>query len=89
MLKVSDNVRSTHSQDGGILLDIRRGRIYGLNFAGSRILELLRQNYEEAQIPEEISRQFGISLETAAADVREFLDSLEKHKIVERSGTAF
>lgn len=83
-MKISAQVRSTHDQDGAVVLDIRHGRMYGLNFVGSRILELLRQDYQEPQIAEEISRQFGIGLDTATSDVREFLKSLEKHHLIER-----
>jgi len=87
-MKLSGEVRSTHNEDGAVVLDIRHDRIYGLNFVGSRILELLKQNYEEPKIAEEISRQFGVGLDTAAADVREFLGSLEKHRLIERRDTA-
>jgi hypothetical protein len=84
VIRISGNVRNTHNQDGGVVLDIRHGRMYGLNFVGSRILELLKQDYQEPQIAEEISRQFGVGLETATADVREFLESLDKHGLIER-----
>lgn len=86
MLKLSEQVRSTHNQDGGVVLDIRHGRMYGLNFVGSRILELLKQDCQEPEIAEEISRQFGICLDTATEDVREFLGALEKHHLIERPG---
>jgi hypothetical protein len=84
VLRMPDSVRSTHNQDGGVVLDIRHGRMYGLNLVGSRILELLKQNYGEMQIAEEIRRQFGIDLDTATTDVREFLRSLENHRLIER-----
>jgi hypothetical protein len=88
VMRISDSVRNTHNQDGGVVLDIRHGRMYGLNFVGSRILELVKQDCEELQIADEISRQFGISLDTAASDVREFLESLHKHGLIERRGVA-
>jgi hypothetical protein len=43
MYRVSDSVRSTHGQDGAIVLDIRQGQMFNLNFVGSRILELLKE----------------------------------------------
>jgi Coenzyme PQQ synthesis protein D (PqqD) len=88
VIRISQNVRNTHNQDGGVVLDIRHGRMYGLNFVGSRILELVKQNYQELQIAEEISRQFGIDLNTATLDVHEFLESLDKHGLIERRGVA-
>jgi Coenzyme PQQ synthesis protein D (PqqD) len=84
VIRISESVRNNHCQDGGIVLDIRHGRMYGLNFVGSRILELVKQDYQETQIAEEISRQFGVSLDTAIADVREFLGLLEAHRLIER-----
>ena len=41
MYTVSEAIRSTHGEDGAIVLDIRQGQMFNLNFVGSRILELL------------------------------------------------
>ena len=84
VIRISANVRNTHNQDGGIVLDVRHGRMFSLNFVGSRILQLLKTNAEPPQIAEKISQEFGVSMETANADVREFLESLEKHRLIER-----
>jgi hypothetical protein len=88
VIRISESVRNTHNQDGGVVLDIRHGRMYGLNFVGSRILELVKQNFQEPQIAEEISLQFGVGLDTATSDVHEFLESLDKHGLIERHGVA-
>jgi hypothetical protein len=85
MIRISEGVRNTHNQDGGIVLDVLHGRLYGLNFVGSRIIELLKQSDSETQIAKEISQQFGVSLETALADVHEFLVALEQHHLIERN----
>lgn len=84
MLKLSEQVRSTHSQDGAIVLDILHGRMFRLNFVGARILEFLKANADPPQIVEEISREFGVTRETADADIHEFIDALEKHHLIER-----
>ena len=84
MLSLSEQVRNTHDRDGGVVLDILHGRMYGLNLVGARILELVQQGCQEPQIAEEISRQFGIGLETATSDVYEFLESLDKYHLIER-----
>jgi predicted transcriptional regulator len=62
--------------------------MFGLNFVGSRILELLKNDAQPPQIAEEISREFGVAPETASADVREFLELLEKHNLIERRGSS-
>jgi hypothetical protein len=83
MYRVSDTVRSTHNRDGAIVLDVRQGQMFNLNFVGSRILELLKSGSAESAIVDEISREFGISRDLAENDVREFLQNLKKCHLVE------
>ena len=87
MVRISENTRHTHNLDGGVVLDIRHGRMFALNFVGSRIVELLKTNYQETELTNQISQEFGISQEIAAADVREFLESLEKQHLIVRRDT--
>jgi hypothetical protein len=82
-VKLSAQVRSTHNQDGAVVLDILHGQMFRANFVGSRILELLKQGRTEAQIADELSNEFGVSRETARTDVQEFLAHLEKHQLLE------
>ncbi len=84
MLRISPNIRNTHNLDGGVVLDIRHGRMFALNFVGSRILELLKCNYQDTEIANQISQEFGVSPEVAAADVEEFLEALERQHLIER-----
>jgi hypothetical protein len=90
MYRVFETVRSTHNQDGAIVLDVRQGQMFNLNFVGSRILELLRSGSTESAIVDEISREFGVIRDLAENDVREFLQSLKKCHLVEEyeSGVA-
>jgi hypothetical protein len=82
IVRVAENVRSTHSQDGGIVLDILHGQMFRLNLVGSRILELLKQGDAELEIATQIAREFGIDPATAEADVHEFVETLEKHDLL-------
>ena len=82
IVRVSENVRSTHSKDGGIVLDILHGQMFRLNFVGSKILELLKQGFSEPRIAEQLAREFGIDRATVEADVREFVEILEKHHLL-------
>jgi len=82
LYRVSDGVRSTHGQDGAIVLDIQQGQMFNLNPVGSRILELLESGSTEADIVETISREFGASREMVENDLREFIGSLKEHKLV-------
>lgn len=82
MVRVGEHVRSTHSQDGGIVLDVLHGQMFRLNFVGSTILELLKQGRTESEITGQLVRDFGIEPTSAETDVREFLETLEKHHLL-------
>ena len=86
MYRVSEGVRSTHGQDGAIVLDIRQGQMFNLNFVGSRILELLNNGSTESAIADQLSRDFDVSRDIAEQDVREFIDALKEHRLVRNSG---
>ena len=83
MLNTSDTVRSTQTEDGRIVLDIRRGQMFSLNVVGSRILELVEHGWDEARIAEEISRSYAMSIEVVRTDVHDFIEALHKHHIVQ------
>ena len=87
MYRVAESVRSSHGQDGAIVLDIRQGQMYNLNLVGSRILELLKTGATESAIVDEISQRFEVSKAVAETDVREFIESLKQHQLLEDSGS--
>ena len=82
MYELSTGVRSTRNEDGGIVLDIDHGLMFRLNPVGALILESMGKGCAEADIAQEIACRYNISEELASADVREFLQSLEEHKLV-------
>lgn len=82
MYRVSEGVRSTHGQDGAIVLDVQQGQMFNLNCVGSRILELLETGAEEPKIVDVISQEFNGKPELVGKDVREFIEALRKHKLV-------
>jgi hypothetical protein len=82
MVRVGEHVRSTHSQDGGIVLDILHGQMFRLNFVGSKILELLKLGRTESEIAQQLMRDFAIERTTAETDVREFVEILEKQHLL-------
>jgi hypothetical protein len=87
MCRVSESIRSTHGQDGTVVLDIRQGQMFNLNFVGSRILELLKTGASESAIVDEISQKFEVSRDIAETDVREFIESLKQHHLLDNPGT--
>jgi hypothetical protein len=82
-LKLSEQIRSTHNQDGAVVLDIRQGQMFRLNLVGSRMFELLKLGYPESRIADEISREFRTDRETVEADLREFIGHLETQDLLQ------
>ena len=82
MFRISSSIRSTHGQDGAIVLDVAQGQMFNLNLVGSKILELLEKGSDEAQIILAISQEFHADQEVVAPDVRDFLESLKRHKLI-------
>jgi Coenzyme PQQ synthesis protein D (PqqD) len=82
MLQLSENLRATTDREGGILLDLARGRLFRCNASGAAILELLLRGCDEAQIEREFAERFGLSAEQASSDVREFLSALRGNGLV-------
>lgn len=83
MLRLSDTIRQTTTPDGEILLDVHHGQMFCLNVIGAKILELMQQGYDQAQIALEISKTYGVAIETVRADVGEFIESLHKHRLLQ------
>ena len=83
MHQLSDAVRSTHGQDGAIVLDVKQGQMFNLNVVGSKILELLERGATESEIVKVICRDFSAARELIENDVREFLETLKRYKLIE------
>ena len=83
MARVPEHVRITQSPGGAVLLDLKRGRMYTLNLAGSQILELLEKHNNSNEIANELSREFDIEGSLALHDVEEFLGALATHQLIE------
>jgi hypothetical protein len=80
--EVSKGVRSTRNEDGGLVLDINQGKVFGLNRIGALIFDRLRSGQTRSQIIAEISRDFEIPAETVQADLIQFLESLQGQGLV-------
>ena len=86
MTPLAKNIRRVSSADGGIVLDVGRGTMFRLNPLGSRVLDLLDKGELLARIADQISAEFGVALDVAETDLREFLDSLELHGVLDPRG---
>jgi len=80
--EVSAGVRSTRNEDGGIVLDVNRGKVFRLNGIGALIFERLREQRDETDIVKEVSHEFRIPCRVVRVDVLEFFKSLEQQGLV-------
>lgn len=83
MYRIPKSIRSAHGQDGAVVLDIHQGQMFNLNLVGSRILELLKTGADEPRIVDQISSTFQVSRDLAESDVREFIELLKRHHLLE------
>jgi hypothetical protein len=84
MMRLPENVRSLTNSDGGVILDLRKGKIFRLNPTGAAILELLIRGYEKDRVTAEISKRCGIDSTLVAEDLQSFLKSLESNELLHR-----
>lgn len=82
-IRISENLRITRSPDGGVILDVKVGRMFKVNLVGSKIMELLEQQHSPDRIARDIASTFTISEEIALTDVREFIEMLKKFNLIE------
>ena len=82
MYELRGEIRSTCSEEGGVLLDLRHGQLFRLNPVGAMILASLQSGHSDGEMAKAIATTYGISEEVALGDVREFLASLAEHQLV-------
>ena len=81
--KRSPDVIATDLGDELILLDPRRGEMFGLNESGRRVWLGLEQSLDD--VASAIAAEFGIELTRARADVASLLAALAEAGLVERT----
>jgi hypothetical protein len=65
----------------GVVLDLDRGRSFGLNPAAALVFSLLETHGEE-EIAGELSRRFDVGRDEARADVASFLAAMRERGLV-------
>ena len=84
----SASVRSTYTQDGGVLLDVEKGMCYSLNAVASKLWNHLEQNQAGVTFDElvgVIRNNFEVTESGLEADIAAHLEKLEKMGLVKRS----
>lgn len=83
MFRLAETIRRTKTDQGGILLDVRQGRMYCLNPLGSTIVELLERGLDETTIAAQISNTYAVPIATVHSDICSFIDDLKKHQLLQ------
>jgi hypothetical protein len=83
MMRLSQNARRVTNSDGGVLLDLRRGKVFQMNGMGATIVELLAEGSTEDRISLEVSKRCGVEIACVSADIHAFLDSLKHFGLVD------
>lgn len=82
MMRLSENIRTVSNHDGGVVLDLRQGKMFRLNITGATILGCVARGWTEQRIAAEISNRCGIDGALAFSDVLAFLASLKKYGLL-------
>jgi len=86
---VSPDVRSTYSEDGAVLLDIRKGLCYSLNPVAARVwstVEASPSGVDLHGLVDVMETHYTISREELERDIDGYLSKLEHAGLVHRNG---
>ncbi len=89
MWLVSPDVRSTYSEDGAVLLDIRKGLCYSLNPVAARVwstVEASPSGVDLRGLVDVMETHYTISREQLERDIDECLTKLKNMGLVQRNG---
>ena len=84
MYRLSPTLRTTSSEEGGVVLDIAQGRMFELNPIATRMVRYLGEGRTKEEIFDTISREFETSRETVSSDFQQFLEILLENQLVEK-----
>jgi hypothetical protein len=83
-LRPAGDVFSAVANDGCMLLDMRRGRYYGLDELGSRIWQAVERGSTAAQVAAELALEYDAPPDVLVADAAKLLDDLEHRGLLTR-----
>jgi hypothetical protein len=86
---VSPDVRSTQSEDGAVLLDIRQGLCFSLNVVGAKVWEKLEASQTGmtlSQLVNALAPLFDVPVDQLQTDLKDYLDELEGKGLVRTDG---
>ncbi len=88
---VSPHVRSTSTEDGAVLLDIKKGLCYSLNVVGARVwvtIESSQMGITFEGIVDAVETHFKVPRPDLETDIGGYLSQLEAMSLVHCNGRA-
>ena len=82
--RISPEASASTHEDGIVILDSRRGRIFSSNAAGRCIWRSIEQRLPFEGVVETLSAEFQIASNRAREHAGLFLAELERHTLIER-----
>jgi len=65
-----------------VMMDMEKGKYFGVNKTGSYIWQLLEQPATLGALCERLVTDFGISMEQCTAEVKAFVEQMQKENII-------
>ena len=79
-------ISSATVHDETILLDTRSGTYYTLNSTGAAVWGLLVEPRTLPEIEAGLVEEFSVERETLQRDLRELLEDMRRHRLIEEDG---
>jgi hypothetical protein len=84
LYRIRQPILHTRLENESVLLNLDSGRYFSLNSVGSRILSLLIEGPRTVEeLGTNILREYPVSRETAEKDIRELIQNLVEHGLLE------
>ena len=85
---VSGSVRSTYTQDGAVLLDVKKGACYSMNVVAARVWTALERSQEGITLEDIVNaleEHFQVPRERLESDTAECLENLRRLGLVSQN----
>jgi spore coat protein CotH len=80
---LNEFISITYTNNGGTILNLETNTYFGFNETGANILRIIEKKHDDIEaIIKFIYMEYNISKEEAEIHVTDFIDTLEKKKIV-------
>jgi hypothetical protein len=83
MNRIAEGIRSACTEDGGVLLDIYRGKVIRLNPIGAAVFTGIESGQSEPALAAEIADRCGVDADRVLSDIRDFCLTLRQRNLIE------